>query len=279
MLKSLLVELDRILRGEKTRMSALQEGRIDVSIRRLTPLLIALGMIAGLCIGTFALLHPDGPRWMQLVASAVKVPLLFLLTLIITFPSLYVFNALVGSRLEFRNLLRLLTAALAVTLTMLAAWGPIVAFFSVSTESYSFMVLLNVAVFGLAGLLGLKFLLQTLHRMTVSDEQYRARPDRQGFLPQPQQTESPEQTTAVSDTDVPDPGGPLDELEGIVLGGHVKLVFNIWVVIFGLVGAQMGWVLRPFIGNPNQDFTWFRPRESNFFTAVWETIGNLITGS
>ena len=35
----------------------------------------------------------------QLFASAVKVPALFFLTLAVTFPSLYVFNALVGSRL------------------------------------------------------------------------------------------------------------------------------------------------------------------------------------
>ena len=34
---------------------------------------------------------------MQLVASMLKVPTLFFLTLLVTLPSLYVFNALVGS--------------------------------------------------------------------------------------------------------------------------------------------------------------------------------------
>jgi hypothetical protein len=37
--------------------------------------------------------------FMQIPASMLKVPALFLLTLIVTLPSLYVFNALVGSRL------------------------------------------------------------------------------------------------------------------------------------------------------------------------------------
>ena len=50
---------------------------------------------------------------------------------------------------------------------MLASLGPIVAFFSASTTSYPFMVLLNVVVFGAAGMLGLVFLLQTLHRLNV----------------------------------------------------------------------------------------------------------------
>ena len=59
----------------------------------------------------------------------------------------------------------------------------------------------------------------------------------------------------------------------------MKLVFRCWVIVFGLVGAQMGWVLRPFVGNPNQPFQWFRERESNFFQAVWETAVTLFTGS
>jgi hypothetical protein len=39
----------------------------------------------------------------------------------------------------------------------------------------------------------------------------------------------------------------------------------------------MGWVLRPFIGNPNVPFTWFRDRHSNFFEAVLHTLGSLLS--
>jgi hypothetical protein len=58
-----------------------------------------------------------------------------------------------------------------VMLAILSSIGPIVAFFSISTTSYSFMVLLNVAVFGVAGILGLSFLLQTLHRISIAQEE------------------------------------------------------------------------------------------------------------
>jgi hypothetical protein len=44
-----------------------------------------------------------------------------------------------------------------------------------------------------------------------------------------------------------------------------------------VVGAQMGWVLRPFIGNPSQPFEWFRARESNFFEAVLNAIRTLFS--
>jgi len=43
-------------------------------------------------------------------------------------------------------ILRLIVACLAVTLTVLASFAPIVAFFAASTTSYHFMVLLNVAL-------------------------------------------------------------------------------------------------------------------------------------
>ena len=67
-----------------------------------------------------------------------------------------------------RGLQRLLIASLAVNLAVLASLGPIVAFFSVSTTSYHFMVLFNVLVFTVAGLLGLVFLIQTLNRLAIS---------------------------------------------------------------------------------------------------------------
>lgn len=69
--------------------------------------------------------------------------------------------------------------------------------------------------------------------------------------------------------------GALDPLEGRVLGPHVKLVFRCWLIVFALVGSQMSWVLRPFLGNPAVPFTWFRPRGSSFFEALWDHFQNL----
>ncbi|MFN0055627.1 MAG: hypothetical protein ACKV0T_26055 [Planctomycetales bacterium] len=263
-------QLDRILRGDATRPDSLREGRIDVPLGGLSVVLVVLGLITGVVVGTFAVFREGGPFWTQWLASTIKVPALFFLTLAVTFPSLYVFNALVGSKLTMVSLLRLLTAALGVTLAVLAAFGPIVAFFSVSTTSYPFMLLLNVVVFGVAGILGLKFLLQTLHRLSVVEKSQPEPPPvlvaSEVFL-----------ESSGEPVQVPEPQGALDPLEGHPLGKHVKLVFRLWVILFGLVGAQMSWVLRPIIGNPDQPFEWFRTRQSNFFEAVWQSILNLFS--
>ena len=71
------------------------------------------------------------------------------------------------------------------------------------------------------------------------------------------------------------PPGALDRAEDQVLSKHVKAVFWCWIVLFALVGSQMGWVLRPFIGNPDRPFSWFRERDSNFFQAVLRSMAGV----
>ncbi|MCD6338690.1 MAG: hypothetical protein J7M29_04840, partial [Verrucomicrobia bacterium] len=170
-------ELDGLLRGEATRLEALKEGRIDISVGGLAAVAVVLGLAYGVCMGVFALFREGGPAWNQLLATTLKVPLLFALTLLVTLPSLYVFNALAGSRLSLNSVIQLLVATVAVNLAVLASLGPITAFFAVSTTSYSFMVLLNVAVFGVAGGFGALFLLRTLHRLTTAREEPPAAPE------------------------------------------------------------------------------------------------------
>jgi hypothetical protein len=258
--------LDRILKGEATRLADLRRGSLDVPLGGLSLVILLLGAFYGACMGAYAVITRHGEStaamgYQQLAASAVKVPALFFLTLVVTFPSLYVFNALVGSRLSLVALLRLLVAALGVMMALLASFGTIVVFFAVSTDSYAFMVLLNVLLFAVAGALGLGFLLQTLHRL------YNA----QIVSPPPILSEAPTPTP-----DLPEPGA-LDVLEGQVASRNVRTVFRIWVLVFGLVGAQMGWVLRPFVGDPSKPFTFFRERNSNFFQDVFRKTGEVLS--
>lgn len=315
-----LYHLDRILRGEATKPSDIRNADIKIPLFGITFLVFLMAALYGVCMGVFAVVNGfENEAYqkaiMQTVASMCKVPLLFFLTLVVTFPSLYVFNALVGSKLRGIPVLKLLIASLAVNLSVLASMGPILAFFSVSTPNYAFIVLLNVVVFAVAGVLGLVFLIQTLNRLSSAQKKKSTTDNEPSTTPYPAQPQFSQtsQTTEVDPTrsqeepddavelgDVkspvvsglaftdqdtetpatkplkPKPPGPLDSLEGVVLGHHVRKVFCCWIVLFGLVGAQMGWVLRPFIGSPNKDFSWFRVRNSNFFEAVIQAIDNLM---
>ena len=249
-------ELDRILRGETTRPDNLKDNHLAIPVGGVSLVLLFLAAFAGACVGSFSVFRTDELFYKQLIASTVKVPLLFLLTLIVTFPSLYVFNALVGSRLSLGSVLKLLLATMGVTISVLAAFGPIVVFFSVSTTSYSFTSLLNVTVFGLAGVLGLRFLMQTLHRLNLVQ-------NAPSIFVEPDKDQGQAGLSA------------LDSY--LTVNSHVKIVFRCWVVVFALVGSQMSWVLRPFIGDPRIEFEWLRPRHSNFFQSVWGSLVNFFS--
>jgi hypothetical protein len=272
-----LRDLDDLLRGNRTRPQELTERGFDVRARRMAITITFLCMLYGVCMGTFSLLKETPPtlndpsgRYLQVLASTLKTPALFFLTLLVTLPSLYVSNALVGSRLSAFNLIKLVVASLGVNAAVLASLGPIVAFFSVSTDSHAFIVLLNVAAFAVAGVLGLAFLLQTLHRLSGPT---RPAPSRESATSIVEFADGVE----VDTQPVLEPSA-IDMPEGEVLGEHTRLVFRCWVVLFALVGAQMGWVLRPFIGRPELPFEWFRERHSNFFAAVLKSLGELLFG-
>ena len=277
-----LYQLDRILRGDATRPEHLRKAEIEIPIVGISVTIICLAVVYGFCMGVFALIRgfensAYTSALMQTSASMCKVPLLFLLTLLVTFPSLYVFNALAGSKLKMVPVLKLLIASLSVNIAVLASMGPILAFFSLSTPNYPFIVLLNVIVFAVAGILGLVFLIQTLGRLTNHKSNTQSKLGNVGALPTDVHRTSesltkPPLATQPTSKYHRKKTGPLDLPANMVLGSSVWRVFYCWLAVFCLVGCQMGWVLRPFIGSPDLPFEWFRNRHSNFFEAVFKLI-------
>jgi hypothetical protein len=272
-------QLDRLLRGDATHPSALRFGSVVVPVRQLSAVIVLLGLLYGLCMASFAMVNGADAVIERLVSTMLKVPSLFLLTLAITFPSLYIFNALVGSRLSADSVLQLLVSALGVMMAVLASMGPIVAFFSLSTTSYNFMLLLNVAVFTVAGLLGLRFLFLTLQRLSLvrngtpfEDDDKLVREEFERLA----EIDTYRAIDILPEMSVEKRRGALERREAEPTSPKVRMIFRIWVVVFGLVGAQLSWVMRPFIGGGSNDqFVWFSPRESSFFEAVWKAMIHL----
>jgi hypothetical protein len=52
----------------------------------------------------------------------------------------------------------------------------------------------------------------------------------------------------------------------------------IWIALFGFVGTQLAWTLRPFFGSPKTPFAYFREIEGTFYGDVFSTIGRLFSG-
>ena len=56
-----------------------------------------------------------------------------------------------------------------------------------------------------------------------------------------------------------------------------RWMMRIWIFLYAFVGIQAAYVLRPFIGNPNQPTTFFRKESfENAYVKVWELVSKLI---
>ncbi|MBI2435687.1 MAG: hypothetical protein HYV26_22765 [Candidatus Hydrogenedentes bacterium] len=49
-----------------------------------------------------------------------------------------------------------------------------------------------------------------------------------------------------------------------------------WGIIYGLVGSQMSWFLRPWVGSPAEAYTLFRPIQSSFLETLWRLVLELL---
>lgn len=54
-------------------------------------------------------------------------------------------------------------------------------------------------------------------------------------------------------------------------------LLNVWILLFGFVGTQLAWTLRPFVGSPDEPFQIFRKIEGNFYVDIVRAIGDLFT--
>jgi hypothetical protein len=180
--------------------------------------------VYGAIIGTF---HSP----LQAVSSAIKLPALYLITLLVCLPTLYIFNILFGAKQSITQHFTYLLTAVTVIAVLLCGFAPVVLFFLITVNDYPFFVLLNVVIFALTGIIGVSFLYQIMKPVGNDDSQQ-----------------------------------------------SIKVRTNIlrfWLVLYGFVGSQLGWTLRPFFGSSGQ-FELFRPREGTFFSGVWNALVDLL---
>ena len=107
----------------------------------------------------------------QALSSAVKLPILFLATLVVCSPTLYFFNVLYGSNQSLTQNFALILTAITVTAVLLLSFTPIVLFFLLTTSGYQFFKLLNVAICAVTGWMGVRFLSQGMRIVSAAGKE------------------------------------------------------------------------------------------------------------
>lgn len=194
-------------------------------------MLLIFGPIYGLAMGSYNWIVENRclvDQVPQMLYSAIKVPLLLIVTLLVAIPSFFVVNTLMGLRDDFRSSIRAIFSAQAGLTIILASLLPLTIFSYISLSylpvSYQTGVLFNAGMFGLASVSS-QLLLRRYYRSLI------AKNDRH------------------------------------------RLMVRLWIFVYAFVGIQAAYVLRPFIGSPDEPTTFFR-RESfqNAYIKIWEML-------
>ncbi|MEV6844282.1 hypothetical protein [Actinoplanes sp. NPDC051411] len=279
-----LLVIERILRD---RQGIWQQVVEDRGLPRLTgQMLISSGIalaVYGAVLGSF---HSA----LMALTSAVKLPLLFLVTLAICLPTLYLFNLVFGARLSIRQSLAMVMVALTVTAMLALAFAPISLFFLITAPDYAFFKLLNVAILALSALVGLRFLTGGM-KVLNQHGLLAAEPATPAATPAAAPVSPAGPAPAVSPA--ASPAGENGSLVAVALAPHPQpfphprplrqneptppsmTLLYIWILLFGFVGTQLAWTLRPFFGSPDKPFSLYREIDGNFYAEVFRTLAHL----
>jgi hypothetical protein len=98
----------------------------------------------------------------QSISAGLKVCLLFLCTIIICFPSFFIIQQVLGSRMTVRQMMTIVLSGLLLVSTIIVSFIPIVIFFQVTGGNYHFLQLLHVAIFIFGGFFGMRLMVEAL---------------------------------------------------------------------------------------------------------------------
>lgn len=96
---------------------------------------------------------------LQALSASIKVPVLFLSTMLFCLPALYFFSlALLGTPLKMMQVLTVVLSGISVTAFLLLGLAPITLFFALTSGNYEFFQLLAVVFVGISACIGVYFL-------------------------------------------------------------------------------------------------------------------------
>ncbi|MEH2435892.1 MAG: actin-binding WH2 domain-containing protein [Nostoc sp.] len=167
--KSLGIKYFAVLIGFlRDRQGFLEEVRQGT---RLPNKIISLLVCSSLFLAAYGGIIGAYHSWMQALSSAIKLPALYLITLLICIPTLYFANVIFGSKRTFGQHLALVLTAVSVTSVLLFSFAPITLFFLITTNNYQFLILLNVFIFALTGFIGVSSLYQATSLVLEQDNE------------------------------------------------------------------------------------------------------------
>lgn len=197
------------------------------TVRQMVVRIILCGSVYGAVMGSFG--GFAGDHLLQAVYSAIKAPILILLSFAICLPFFFTLNTLLGLRDDFGQALAALLKTQAIVTLALVSLSPYTAIWYCSTTKYEPALLFNAAIFTIASAAGQamlrKFYQPLIHRNRCH-----------------------------------------------------QMMLRLWLFLYAFVGIQMGWTLRPFVGDPRTAVHFFRDGAfTNAYEMIWKILWHVVT--
>lgn len=99
---------------------------------------------------------------LQSLAAGVKVTFLFLCAILICFPSFFVIQQVLGSKMTLRQMILIILSGFVLTSSIAFSFSPIIILFQLTGGNYHFLQLLHVVIFLFSGVFGMRLMVEAL---------------------------------------------------------------------------------------------------------------------
>ena len=131
------------------------EKQIKYEIVNHLLLLLIFSMAYGAIMGSYNGL-------LQAISSAIKMPVLFLLIILICFPAFFVIQTVLGSKLSLGQMISIILTGFVFMTCIMVSFSTIIAFFMITGDNYAFIKLLHVLIIIVAGFFGMRAIVEAL---------------------------------------------------------------------------------------------------------------------
>jgi hypothetical protein len=243
-----------LLQNRNTFLNRIESGEANYS------LIWKLLLISTIFFGIYGFIIGLSHSLPQALSAMVKLPVLYILTSLICFPTLFIFNSLSGSKMTIFQTLSYLSIGNCIIAAVMLAFAPVTLFFLISSDHYQFYKILNVVFFAVSGFAGVRI----VYRSMVPKKKHIS-----------QNHNAQEQTSTTTDSEKSDIPVSNQVKTADSTGAHTGIL-KFWVLLFAFVGSQLAWTLRPFFGSPDIPFSIFREVGGNFYQNILQSIGHVL---
>ena len=125
---------------------------------------LMLNQLLIICVFTFlyGVVMGSYHSFLQSLTAGVKVMFLFMCSILICFPSFFVIQQVLGSKMTLRQMVFIILSGFVLTSAIALSFAPIIILFQITGGNYHFLQLLHVGIFIFSGIFGMRLMVEAL---------------------------------------------------------------------------------------------------------------------